>query len=127
VRKHLEEFDHAGIRVIVVTPSKPQAVASAVLELSTLCDPDRTAYRYFGLERARWSTFFRVRSVARYWRAVLAGWLPRGWERGEDLLQLGGDFILSADLRLLYAYRSADPTDRPHAAELANAARHLMA
>jgi len=40
---------------------------------------------------------------------------------GEDLLQLGGDFVLDAQRRLLFAYRSADPSDRPTVRQLLDA------
>jgi hypothetical protein len=36
----------------------------------------------------------------------------------EDLLQLGGDFILNRSREIVFAYRSADPTDRPPIADL---------
>jgi hypothetical protein len=32
---------------------------------------------------------------------------------GEDVLQLGGDFILDRHRRVVFAYSSANPTDRP--------------
>ena len=48
---------------------------------------------------------------------MLKGWMPRSNE-GEDVLQLGGDFVLSGDRRLIYAHRSADPIDRPAAETL---------
>ena len=41
--------------------------------------------------------FFRPGVLARYLRLILTGWRPRRGEAGEDMLQLGGDFILSAD------------------------------
>jgi alkyl-hydroperoxide reductase/thiol specific antioxidant family protein len=126
VRKHWDEFRRYGVQVLVITQSKPEAVASPVLDLPTLCDPDRTAYRYFGLERGRWRIFLRFGVLARYLRLMMRGWWPWGWERGEDLLQLGGDFIVSAELQLLYAYRSADPTDRPTATELVNVIQRLQ-
>ena len=32
---------------------------------------------------------------------------------GEDMLQLGGDFIIDRHRGIVFAYPSADPTDRP--------------
>jgi hypothetical protein len=53
---------------------------------------------------------------------MLKGWMP-GSNEGEDVLQLGGDFVLNGDRRLIYAYPSADPTDRPAAESLVQAVR----
>jgi hypothetical protein len=125
VRDHLDEIQRAGADVLVVTQSRPEEASAASLPLPTVCDPDRAAYRYFGLDRGRWSMFFRWNVLARYLRLIFTGWRPRRGEAGEDLLQLGGDFVVSADRRLLYAHRSTDPADRPAAAVLVNQTRHL--
>jgi hypothetical protein len=69
--------------------------------------------------------FFRWSVLARYLRLILTGWRPHRGEAGEDMLQLGGDFILSADRHLLYAHRSNDPADRPSAADLIDQIRYL--
>lgn len=113
--------------MLVVTPSQPKAVAYLSLPLPTVCDPDRAAYRYFGLERGRWSMLFRGNVIARYLKLIFTGWRPRLPESGEDVLQLGGDFILSADRRLVYAHRSNDPSDRPTASELVTQLQRLKA
>ncbi len=124
VRERLDEIRAAGVDVLVVTPSRPESVSAASLPFPTICDPDRVAYRYFGLERGRWSMFFRRGVIVRYLRLILGGWRPRRGAEGEDMLQLGGDFIVSADRHLLYAHRSNDPADRPAAAELVDRIRH---
>jgi hypothetical protein len=49
---------------------------------------------------------------------MLRGWRPQGPNKGDDVLQLGGDFIVDAAGRLAYAFRSAEPTHRPSAREL---------
>jgi hypothetical protein len=125
VRERLDEIRAAGAGVLVVTQSRPEAVAGVSLPLPTVCDPDRAAYRYFGLDRGRWSMFLRGRVLARYLRLIVAGWRPHRGEAVEDMLQLGGDFILSADRRLLYAHRSNDPADRPAVTDLVEQVRHL--
>jgi hypothetical protein len=122
VRGELDAIRRAGADVLVVTQSRPEALAGVDLPLPTVCDPDRAAYRHFGLDRGRWSMFFRWGVLARYLRLIFTGWWPHSAEAGEDMLQLGGDFILSADRHLLYAHRSNDPADRPAAADLV---RHL--
>ena len=118
VQNRLDVFRRAGVEVLVVTQSQPLALAAVSIPLAAVCDPDRAAYRYFGLDRGRWSMFFRASVIARYLRLIFTGWRPHRGEAGEDMLQLGGDFILSADRRLFYAHRSNDPADRPSVDEL---------
>ena len=79
-------------------------------------DPGRTAYRMFGFASAGWAEVWRPRVVLRYAGLLLRGYRPR--PAGEDVHQLGGDVVLDRDRRVVYLYRSADPADRPPAAEL---------
>src|ERR1019366_9677071 len=95
------------------------------LPLPTVCDPDRAAYRYFGLDRGKWSMFFRSSVLLRYLRLIFTGWRPHRGEAGEDMLQLGGDFIVTSDQRLVYAHRSNDPADRPTANDLVKEIQRL--
>jgi hypothetical protein len=118
VRDHLEDILQAGGAVLVITPSKPEAVAQMSLPLLTVCDPQRAAYQSFGLERGKWSMFLRRGVLSHYLGLMFRGWLPFRLEPGEDPLQLGGDFIVSKERRLAYAHRSADPADRPAPREL---------
>lgn len=125
MRDHLDEFRQAGVNALVVTQSQPAAVAALSLPLPTLCDPERNAYRYFGLDRGKWSMFFRGGVLFHYLRLIFSGWRPHMGEAGEDMLQLGGDFIISADRRLVYAHHSNDPADRPSIGELVAQAQQL--
>jgi hypothetical protein len=61
--------------------------------------------------------------VLRYLRLLLGGWLPRRAAAGEDVFQLGGDFVLDAGRRLVYAYHSTEATDRPKVTDLLQALR----
>ena len=127
VQERLPEIRQAGMSVVVITQSKPEALSAASLPLPTVCDPARVAYRYFGLDRGRWSMFFRWSVLLRYLRLIFTGWRPSGSESGEDLLQLGGDFILSASRQLLYAHRSNDPADRPSIGDIIHQIQLLIA
>jgi hypothetical protein len=82
-------------------------------------DPERAAYRAFGLESAPWRALLGPRVVARYARLMLQGYRP-GYS-GADVHQLGGDFVIDGGRRLLYAHRSADPADRPPVSALVSA------
>jgi peroxiredoxin len=127
VQKHYEAIRQLGGEVVAVSFSKPEVVAAHLalepLPFPMLADPEMTAYRAFGLGRTSWGTFFRGRVLGRYLRLIFRGWRPRKLQEGDDLLQLGGDFVLDRQRRLVYAYRSADPTDRPPPEDLVRAVR----
>lgn len=108
--------------MLVITMSKPPALQS-YLKMRTwpfpvVGDPERAAYRGFGLERTGLATVFRPDVMARYTGKILRGWLPRPPSEGEDVWQLGGDFVLDEQQRIVYVHRSKEPTDRPPVAEL---------
>jgi peroxiredoxin len=111
-----------AVNVLVVSQAQPEVLAAFLhkepLDFPAAADPERAAYRAFGLERTSWAAFFRPQAVRRYLSHLVHGWLPQGLQRGEDVLQLGGDFILDGDGRLVYAHRSSEPTDRPPAEAL---------
>jgi hypothetical protein len=118
VQKQHDEFRRRGATVLIVTPSKPESVRTIKMPFEVLCDPDRVAYRFFGLERGGMSMFFNGRVIWHYIRLIISGLWPHFPVAGEDLYQLGGDFVLSADRRLLFAYRSLNPADRPTVGDL---------
>jgi hypothetical protein len=122
VRTRADDIRRLGATVLIVTPSKPDSLRGVTMPFEVLCDPERVAYRYFGLERGGLSMFLSRRVLVRYLRMIVSGLWPHRPEPGEDVYQLGGDFVLSADRRLLFAHRSHDPADRPRVEDLI---RHL--
>lgn len=117
----------AGCSALVVTQSKPEALAPYLDRMGwhvpVVCDPDRAAYTAFGLERTRLRSFFKPRVLAGYLRAALRGYGMRKPVAGEDVLQLGGDFVLNRQREVVFAHPSADPTDRPAIAAILEAIR----
>lgn len=101
----------------MVTLSQPAMLRLYLQEkpwpFPVVADPERQAYRQFGLARTTWATFFRLGVLARYMGYIFRGWKPRATNTGEDLLQLGGDFVLDAGQHIVYAFSSTEPTDRP--------------
>jgi hypothetical protein len=131
VQQHYDEIRRLGAEVLVVTQARPELLAAFVRELvlpfPAVADPTRAAYRAFGLERTTWRRTLRPGVLWHYLRLVLRGWRPRRPVPGEDVWQLGGDFVLDGEGRLVYAYRSAEPTDRPTVAQLLRAVREAGA
>jgi peroxiredoxin len=130
VQKRSEEFRQLGAEVLVVTQARPPVLAMFLrdypLPFPLVGDPERAAYRAFGLERTSWGRIMRPGIAFRFLRLLCRGWRPRRPRQGEDVLQLGGDFVLDGQGRLVYAYRSAEPTDRPSVAELLRAVRQAF-
>lgn len=125
MQKIYPQIQAASGDVLAVSFTKPQ-LAAMILERDPLpfpavCDPSLTAYQTFGLGRTSWAAMFRPRVMWRYMITLLRGWMPRKLSKQQDLLQLGGDFVLDSQRRLVYAYRSVEPTDRPSPRELLRA------
>lgn len=83
--------------------------------LTLLLDPERAAYRAYGLERSIFRSW-GPKIFLRYARLMLAGRRWRGIKG--DSGQLGGDFIVDASGVVRLAYPSRDPTDRPPVEQL---------
>jgi hypothetical protein len=117
----------AGCSVLVVSQAKPEILALYLARqawhVTVVGDPDRAAYRAFGLERTGWLAFFRPRVLLGYFRGLLRGYGLKKPYQGEDVRQLGGDFVLDRERRVVFAYPSADPTDRPGVDDLLWAVR----
>lgn len=131
MQQRYEEFRKLDAEVAVVSQARPEILALFLREqplpFPVVADPERAAYRAFGLERTSWGRVLRPGVVLRFLRLLFRGWRPRRVRQGEDVLQLGGDFLLDAAGRLAYAYRSTEPTDRPTVEALLGAVRDLAA
>src|SRR5687768_5389633 len=110
--------------------SRPEGVARYLAEqplpFPLLADPDRRAYAAFRLARTTWLRMIRPGIGWRFLVAILRGGRIRRIPEGEDPLQTGGDLLVGADRRLLWAYTSPDPTDRPTVAGLLEVARDRL-
>ncbi|MEZ5167938.1 MAG: AhpC/TSA family protein [Acidimicrobiales bacterium] len=93
------------------------------LPITILRDPDRSAYRRFGLGRGAFSRVWGWRSARAYSSLLRSGgW--RGLRRPrDDTRQLGGDFVIDGTGRLAWGHWGAGPDDRPAVATLVAAAR----
>jgi hypothetical protein len=122
VQQIYPDIRKVGGEVLAISFSPPARVAAYIqrypLPFPVLSDPDRHAYHTFALEKTSWRSMLRPASVLRYLKLMFRGWLPWSPAKDDDLLQLGGDFVLDRHKRLVFAYQSAEPTDRPSAAQL---------
>jgi hypothetical protein len=88
-------------------------------------DPTRACYQAFGLERMPYSRMLRLGALARAVGLMVRGWVPGVPRKGEDILQLGGDFVLDASRRIVFAHRSKEMTDRPAVKRLLDAIKSV--
>jgi len=117
VESQLDRLAATGIGLVVVTQSKVEVLSRFLQrtpkEYTFVTDPERLAYAAFGLERTPWWSYFHPGVIWRYLRALLRGRRLRMPYPGEDVSQLGGDFLLDRRGRIRFAYASQLPTDRP--------------
>jgi peroxiredoxin len=127
VTKIYDEIKRLGGEVLVVSFAPPPKVAAYLarkcLPFPVVSDPTLDAYRAFALGRTSWLAIFNPAVLWRFVKIMVRGWLPRKPGKEEDLLQLGGDFVLDHNRRVAYAHPSREPTDRPSNATLLDAVR----
>ncbi len=115
-------FQGVGATVVAITFCPVEDATKLSLELNLpfplVCDMKKELYKTFGLGRATYLGFFSPRVLFKFFVKVLSGWLPSLRYSKEDLLQLGGDFILMGSGEIKFAYRSDSPVDRPTAKNL---------
>jgi hypothetical protein len=111
-------------RVIVVTFA-PAALLAAFerevqLGLPAYGDPDRKLYAAIGFGRGSWArVWLDPRVVLRYAQLIARGRRPQ--PPRQDPLQLGGDIVVDAGLRLTWRYAGKGPDDRPSVSQLRRA------
>lgn len=95
------------------------------LPFPLLHDPDREAYRAYGMDRgglwdvwgpSTWWAYLELFLRGRRWRGIQA-----------DPGQLGGDVIVDPEGRIAYLHRSRRPEDRPDAEEVVRRLEELGA
>lgn len=109
----------AGIHAAVVTQAAPDETAAFCAEyapgLTCLADPQRQAYRAYGLGRGSLGqTLFSLhvyRSNARL--RARKGWSPKMPPPGQDAFLMSGVFIIGADGRVRLPYYYDDIADHP--------------
>ena len=125
------DLQKLDVNVLVISFAPPPRIADYLAEapqpFPVVSDPTLAAYQTFGLQRTPVRSLFRLGVIGRYLALMSRGWMPKKPGQGEDILQLGGDFLLDAGGVARYAHPSAEPTDRPSAAELLDQARRLPA
>ncbi|MGD8406022.1 MAG: peroxiredoxin-like family protein [Anaerolineales bacterium] len=113
------EIKSNGLGLAFVTQGIPEAAKTFCEERAPgqlcLADPERNAYRVYGLERATiWQTFLSWR----VWQSNKRLKKERGWNTdlppsGQDSMQLAGTFVISTDGRIRLPYYYDNIADHP--------------
>ena len=122
MREKFAELERRGAAALVVSFSRVDALEGYRRHLSlpfpVAADPDRSAYRAYGLESGtRWQVW-HPRVLWRYLVLTLRGMKLQRPAPDEDLNQLGGDFVIDAGGIVRLAHRSQRPDDRPSVEQL---------
>ncbi len=127
MQKRYDELRAAGGTVLVVTFSRLDILAMYLRDKNwpfpVVTDPELEAYQAFNMKRGRWGDIFSRRALAYYAGLIWRGWVPKLPYPKEDPLQLGGDFVLEGERRLVLNHPSRDPSDRPSPEQLIEAVR----
>ena len=118
------EFDRRNVKIVVVSFAEPAMLARYQehhhWRFPILADPERAAYRAFGLERLAWHRVFSLATLKLYLKLIRKG-LVRDDYGDSDVYQAGGDFLLDRCGTIYFAHRSQDPADRPSVSMLLKA------
>jgi hypothetical protein len=130
VESRLDDIRAAGGELAAVTLTRPEHVAGWLRLVPkpypVFSDPSMRSYVAFGLGRVPLTTLLRPGVLAHY---LALWWRGQSWRRpypGDDLLQLGGDFVIGPDGRLAFAFRGEDPGKRPAAEVIVDAVRRAV-
>lgn len=113
-----ERIEKAGLGIAVVTQGTPeitllfaQQYAPGLLALS---DPERVAYRAYGLERGSlFETFLSLKVLRAVRRSREKGYQMEPPPEGQDAMQMSGTFIIGRDGRILLPFYYDNIADHP--------------
>ena len=127
MEKRANDYAYLDLGLVVVSQGTPAVLRQFLKRhpkpFPVVGDPERRLYAAVGLDRVSVWGFFKPRVLASYLREVRHGAkLSRPYD-GEDVLQRGGDFVVSRGGEVLFAHRSPDSTSRPAIRDVLAAAR----
>lgn len=113
------EIKAKNLGLVIITQGTPEEAKVFCSErapgVTCLADPERNAYRAYGLDRADlWQSFLSLN----VWRSNRRLKRERGWNtdlppKGQDALQMAGTFIIAPDGRIRLPYYYDDIADHP--------------
>ena len=127
LRDNAGALEDAGLSVVVITPDRPSRAMKFVEEFRvpfpTLTDPERNAYRAYGLMDGSFSQLVNPRIVARGAKATLKGNLLN--RPSSSPRQLPGTAIVDANGRLRHLQHARDAAGHLTSRQLIELARNV--
>lgn len=121
MRDRLHSFG-ANTDVVLVTFTEPDHLTAYRerhgVDLPVILDPNRDAYRAFGLGRGSVRRVWGLQAARRYTEIIRSEGFAGLTRPTEDTLQLGGDFIVDPTGTLIYGFWGQGPDDRPDVDDL---------
>lgn len=128
LREARPRFDEEGVRIALVGMGVPDSCARFrrryALPFPVFADPERTAYRAYGLAEGSTGQVLGWPEIAGGLGLALRGYLP-GIAAGLNA-QLAGDFLIDRDGVIRYVHRSRRAADVPPPRVLLAAAHELL-
>jgi len=113
-----QKIEQAGLAIAIVMQSQPDAMADFASQyapgLLCLADPERKAYRAYGLERGTlFQTFLNIKVWAAIKRASTKGYSVEPPPPGQDAMQMSGTFIIGRNGKIELPYYYDHIADHP--------------
>ena len=130
LRDDRERFEKAGAGVVLIGLGTADRAGWFCQEKSIpfacLADPEHKAYEAYGLRKAGLTEILRAENGLKYMRLQLSGETrQRTAKRNEDVLQLGGTFVVDQAGVIRYAHRNRHTGDNPPNDEVLAAIKEL--
>jgi alkyl hydroperoxide reductase subunit AhpC len=129
VREHYEDIADYNAEVLVISFALAEALEGyrsyLKLPFFIASDPERRAYRDYGMLKGSTWQVWHPRLLWKYVVLISSGMKLQRPAKGEDISQLGGDFIIDGAGKVRFAHISHGPGDRPAVSELIGALARL--
>ena len=114
MQQSYEEIRELGADVVAVSFEPLQRLKKQVedmrLPFPILSDPGLETYRAYGVRRGSFGDVFNLGAALQFLRLLFKGrWV---WAGHGDIMQLGGDFIISQDGLLKYSHPASSSQDQ---------------
>lgn len=114
MRDDYSKFQGKGAEIAVITQGKPRETAglcrSHEVQFQCLSDPERDAYRAYGLERGSFAQVMSPRILLKGTLSAIRG----NWGRQVgDVFQMPGTFVIDRNGVIRYCHRNRDAADNP--------------
>ena len=117
MRDSFDKFKNLDTDILVLSFSEVDRLAAykeyLKLPFEIASDSERKVYKVFGLITG---SFFQIWNYKIFWEYILLllkGRKLKMPQKNDDLYQLGGDFIIGKNGKIIFSHLSQGPEDRP--------------